>query len=352
MITIIATIIVISLIVIVHEFGHFAMAKLGGVGVEKFSIGFPPTIVKKRIGETVYAIGAIPFGGYVKLSGENPEGDKVERRPHDLLAKPIWVRALIMLAGPLMNFVLAFVLFWAVLAFHGSGDVSEDAVVGAVMIDSPADSAGLTARDRIVSLDGTPIESWNEMAEYVHARAGEPIHLDIARGDSEFVVTVVPAAREVTTDTGVISIGLIGIQPDITFTPKGIFAALPGSFSMMGEILIAMGDFVVKIFSTGIQKGDVGGPVLIAKMAGMSAQAGWASFLFFIAALSLNLGLLNLLPFPVLDGGQLTFLAIEAVRRKPLSFKVRMAVQQVGMIIILALMVYVTFNDVSLIFGK
>jgi regulator of sigma E protease len=352
MITFIATIIVISVLVFVHEFGHFAMAKLGGVRVEKFSIGFPPTLFKRKIGETIYAIGAIPFGGYVKLAGENSEKDGGEPKPHDLNAKPIWIRASIMAAGPFMNIVFALFLFWVVLAFHGIGEVSGEPIVGGVVIDSPADSAGIIALDRMISLDGEPIDSWGDMADYVHARAGETLDFGIVREDSEFVLAVVPVMHEVSTETGLASIGLVGIQPNIEFVAAGILAAVPGSFTMMWEILAMMGDFIGRLFSTGIQKGDIGGPLLIAKMAGMSAQAGWASFLFFMAALSINLGLMNLLPFPVLDGGQLAFLAVEAIRRKPLSLKVRLAIQQVGMILILALMVYVTFNDVSLIFGN
>ncbi|MCK5833008.1 RIP metalloprotease RseP [bacterium] len=352
MITLLSTIIVISVIVFVHEFGHFAMSKLGGVRVEKFSIGFPPTLLKKTIGETVYAIGAIPFGGYVKLAGENAERADKPPLPHELSARPKWIRASIMIAGPFMNFVLAIFLFWAVIAFHGMGDVSSNAVIGGVIEGTPADSAGVIASDSIVSIDGIAIASWDQLAEYVHNKPNERIVFSLSRADEIITLPIVPAEQEFSTDSGAIKIGLIGIQPNIDFTPMGALRAVPASFALMGDVFVSMASFFKKIFTSGVSKGDIGGPILIAKMAGASAKSGWASFLFFLAALSVNLGLLNLLPLPALDGGQLLLVAIEAITRKPLSFKIRIAIQQIGFLLILALMIYVTFNDITTLFGK
>lgn len=349
MITIFATIIVLSVIVFVHEMGHFLMAKLGGVKVERFSIGFPPTILKKKFGETEYAIGAIPFGGYVKMAGEYRE-EETEPEPGELESKSVGIRAAIMAAGPAMNVILAVVLFWAVLAFHGMGEVSNKTLVGGVMEDAPADSAGVEAGDSIALVDGTSFADWQGLSTFVHDRPEEKLAFTLVRGDEIFTREITPRPREFDTDSGTIRVGLIGIQPEVSFEAAGPLAAIPASFGMFGEVLRAMKQFIAKLFGPGLDKGDLGGPVMIGKLAGASARSGWAPFLFFMAALSINLAILNLLPFPALDGGHLAFLAVEAIRRKPLSLKVRMALQQIGIILILALMVYVTVSDISTLF--
>jgi regulator of sigma E protease len=351
MITILSTVFVLGAIIFIHEFGHFITAKKSGVLVERFSMGFPPTILKKKIGETEYAIGAIPFGGYVKLKGENPEERNSEPSPRDLNGKPIWVRAIIMAAGSVMNLLLAIFLFWVVLAFHGAGEMSEAPVIGLVVQNSPADSAGLKVNDTILSISSTPVANWEDMATLVHSRGGKKLDFRIKR-DSAFTVSIIPQIHEVQGDSSKIKIGLIGVQPLVTFVPQGPFKAVGGAFGLFGEMIKAMGLFFKKAFGPGLEKGDVGGPILIAKMAGTTAQAGWAAFLFFIAALSINLGVINLFPIPVLDGGHLLFLAIEAVRKKPVSVKVRLAFQQAGMLVILLLMIYVTVNDVFFVFVK
>jgi len=352
MITFLATIIVISVIVLVHELGHFMLAKSCGVLVEKFSIGFPPTLFKKKVGETEYAIGAIPFGGYVKMSGETPREDNAEPSNKEFRAKPIHSRALILAAGSIMNLILGILLFWAVLAFHGTGELSPDPIIGDVMKDSPADSAGLSKGDRIISIDSVSISDWEGMASKVHSMPGKKALFTIERRDSTFIAAIIPTPTEIKSDSGSDTIGLVGIRPVVNFVPRGVFRAVPGSLVLFGDILGAMAQFVVKIFSGGIRRGDIGGPVMIAKMAGTTAQSGWAAFLFFLAALSVNLGVLNLFPFPVLDGGQLVYLAIEAIRKKPMSLRVKLIVQQIGFLLLLLLMIYITISDIFFVFGK
>lgn len=346
MTTIIATIIVLGTLIFLHELGHFLAAKLMGVKVEKFSIGFPPTIVSKKIRDTEYALGAIPVGGYVRMAGENPDDEDYVPSEGDLPAKSIGARALIISAGSLMNFFLAFLLFWTVIAFHGMGEISDAPVVGGVIANAPADSAGLIAGDSVISVGSIAIFSWDQMSDIVHPRAEIETEFAIARGDSIFTISITPAPHKVNTDTGEINIGLIGIQPGIRYEPMGVLKAIPGSFVMFGDIFESIGAFLRKVFSSGLDEGDVGGPVLIAKLAGISAKAGWAALLFFMAALSINLAILNLLPFPVLDGGHLVYLVIEAIRKKPISIKAKLIAQQVGFIILFALMIYVTVNDI------
>jgi len=349
--TIIATIILLGPIIFFHELGHFLAAKLSGVTVEKFSLGFPPTIISKRIGETEYALGAIPFGGYVRMRGEIPGNQEYQPSQGDLSSKSIPVRAIILAAGSIMNFVLAIFLFWAVLAFHGTTEASQAATVGSVIPESPADSAGLVEGDSVVQISGMLVSNWDEMAEIVHPSHGKMLNFEIMRGDSAIIIGITPASHTVATDTGLITVGLIGIGPAAINRPMGVFAAVPGAFIMLGNVFGAMWQFAGKAFETGLEPGDVGGPVLISKMAGISARLGWATFIFFMAALSVNLGILNLLPFPVLDGGHLLFLCIEGIRRRPVSIKIRLAAQQIGFLIIVAFMIYITFNDFFVIFG-
>lgn len=351
MTTILATVIVLGTLVFIHELGHFLAAKFFGVKVEKFSIGFPPTILSKKVGETEYAIGAIPVGGYVRLAGENPMEEGYEPSDRDLPAKSIGARVVIISAGSLMNIVLAFVLFWTVLAFHGMGEISESPVVGGVFQDAPADSAGLMPGDSILSVAGVDVSHWSEMSKLVHPRVSQKTEFALVRDDSAFTVVITPAPTTARTDSGEIAIGLIGIQPGIRYRAMGVFNAIPASFAMFGEIFASIGMFFDRLFSSGLEKGDVGGPVLIAKMAGMSARAGWAALLFFMAALSINLAILNLLPFPVLDGGHLVYIAIEAIRKKPVSIKAKLVAQQIGFLILFALMIYVTVNDIFFVAG-
>jgi len=349
-VTILATIVVLGPIVFIHELGHFLAAKFSGVKVHRFSLGFPPTIFKKKVGETEYALGAIFFGGYVKMEGENPQ-EETEPSPRSLNSKPIGIRAIIMAAGSFMNIIFAIFLLWFIIAFHGMGEVSELPVIGQVVEDSPADSAGLMDNDMVLSIDGQRVSRWEDMSDIVHVNAGKKMQFEIERGDSVFVSSIVPAMQQVQTDTGMANYGLIGIAPSVQYQASGVFRAVPETFVLMGDIIKSVGLFVKKIFTSGLNKSDVGGPVMIAAMAGASARAGWAALLFFMAALSINLGILNLFPFPVLDGGHLVFLLIEAIRKKPLSIKVRLIAQQIGVLFILALMVYVTINDLFTVFG-
>jgi len=351
MITILATIIILGTLILVHELGHFVAAKLCGVRVEKFSLGFPPTLLSKKFGETEYGIGAIPFGGYIRMTGDGSNGEVGEPQIGDLHSKSRCARAFIVSAGSLMNLLLAVVIFWVIIAFHGLGEVSKSAVIGGVVMDSPADSAGLVTGDSIIAINNETIAGWDEMASMVHPRTGLNTEFRVARDDSIFIIAITPGGHVVAAADGEKEIGLIGIQPSVFYKPAGVLKAVPGAFALFGEIFLSIGDFIEKIIDSGIQRGDIGGPVLIAKMAGVSARAGWAAFLFFMAALSINLGILNMLPFPVLDGGHLVYLGIEAIRRKPLSLKAKLVAQQIGVLILLALMFYVTVNDIFFVLG-
>ena len=352
LVTILATIFVLGILVFIHELGHFLAAKMVGIRVERFSIGFPPRLFGKKIGDTDYCISAIPFGGYVKMSGmidESMDKEAIKGEPWEFQSKPLPQKMLTIFAGPLMNVVLAIILFTGLVFYHGVGEVTGNRI-GEVLEDYPAAEAGIVAGDQIVSIDGKSIETWEEMTELIHGLPDQKISLEWNHDGEIKSATVHSRVEKAPIDGDIKEVGLIGISPEVTMKKIGLFAAFEHGFER--SVYFTRLVFVsLKMLVTGQESlKSIGGPVVIAKLAGDSARSGFDSLLFFMAFLSLNLAILNILPIPALDGGHLLFLIIEGVIRRPLSVKTRMVVQQVGMVLLLALMVIVVFNDVKNVF--
>ena len=346
MIVVIPAIIVLGIIVFVHELGHFTVAKIFGVGVEKFSIGYPPTMVSKKIGETEYCIGWIPFGGYVKLVGEEPGAETIDSSKSFAQKHPL-IRIAVLVAGPLMNIVLGIFLLWLVFAFVGESVPHFDTPrIGSVIPGMPADEAGILPQDLIISIDGDSVEDWDEMAGLIHRRPNQPVIIVVQRGDSIFEVRCSPQARNIETENGDTVWGMIGIVPTTEQHYIGPVAAIWRSVGASIGIVSAVLSFIWKLLVGSASLSEVGGPVMIAQMAGDSARMGIWQFLIFIAALSINLAVLNLFPIPILDGGQILFTAIEGVRGRKISEKVMAAIQQASIAFLLALMLLVTIKDV------
>ena len=351
MTTLLATIFVLGLLVFVHELGHFLAAKRAGVRVERFSLGFPPKLIGKKIGETEYMISWLPLGGYVKLAGESLDEEE-SNQPYSLQAKPAWVKAIIFAAGPLMNFLTAFLLLWGV--FYVSGDVEIDKskiVIGTVAPGSRAEQAGIKPGDVILSLNGERIGRFDSLAEKVYSMPGAPVEVVWASGNDTIQKTLVTMKEESYNEKGEkIFIGRIGIQQAFTRKPVGFLTAGERAgittVAFTGQVV----RFVKGLFTREFSLKSVGGPVFISKIAGQEASRGFSSLLFLTALLSVNLALLNLFPIPALDGGHLLFLAIEGVIRRPISLKVRALVTQVGFGLLLLLIVFVTYNDVMRLF--
>ena len=351
MTTLLATLFVLGLLVFVHELGHFLAAKKAGVRVERFSLGFPPKMIGKKIGETEYMISWLPLGGYVKLAGESPEEEE-SRQPYSLQAKPAWVKAIIFAAGPLMNFLLAFVLLWGI--FFVSGDVEIDRtqiVIGTVQKDSPAEKAGLKPGDVIVSFNGERLTRFDSMALKIYSLPGERVKLVWVSGNDTLRKTLVTMKEESFSEKGdKIFIGRIGIQQAFLRKPVGFFTAGERAgittVAFTGQVV----RFVRGLFTREFTLKSMGGPVFISKIAGQEARRGFSNLLFFTALLSVNLALLNLFPIPALDGGHLLLLAVEGIIRRPISIKVRGIVTQIGFGLLLLLIVFVTYNDVMRLF--
>ncbi len=340
---VIPLIFVLGVLVFFHELGHFIFAKLSGIRVERFSLGFPPRLVGKKIGDTDYCISAIPFGGYVKMSGmidESLDKDGIKGEPYEFMSKPLSVRAMVIAAGPLFNILLTVIIFAFSVFFQGIPE-PVGPVVDKVSENMPAARAGLKSGDVITRIDSQPIKSWDDLTRIIHNHAREPLQIEWTRQGETFSATITPE-HEQSRD-----IGMIGIRPKTKTVPAGVFKSIQLGFVNTWNLTKMMFRAFGLLFSGEVSaKEGLAGPIRIAQMAGESARGGMGNLLIFTALISLNLGILNLLPIPVLDGGHLLLLGTEAVMRRPLSVKVRMIIQQIGMVVILALMLFVIINDV------
>lgn len=348
MTTIIATIVVLGILVFVHEFGHFLLAKLLGVRVDAFSLGFPPKLVSKKIGETEYRLSVVPLGGYVKLFGENPEEEVPPGLEHrSFTHHPLWHRALIVLAGP--GFNLLFCILALFLLFSVSGIPYVTTLVGEVKPDSPAALAGLQPGDRILNVDGTKVERWDELSTLIRQHGERPLTLTVKRGDEVAERQLTPKRMQATNIFGQqVSAVLIGIGSanDLVSEEVGVVTALGEGVSYTYRVVVLTVVSIYKLVIREIPVNTLGGPILIAQVAGQQAEMGVSYLLHFMAILSVNLALLNLLPIPILDGGYMVFILWEAIRGKPLAVKHREVAQAMGLMLILALMVLVFYQDV------
>lgn len=341
--------IVLGVLVFVHEFGHFLLAKLMGVGVEKFSLGFGPRIVSKKIGMTEYMISAIPLGGYVKMVGESPQKELNDSLlPLSFSHKGLFTRSLIVLAGPVFNLLLSVAIFF--VFFQVSGLPIMKPEVGEVQEEMPAHVAGIRPGDRVVSIDGKPVTRWEEMADLIQQSSGRPLNIEILRDNSTVLVKVAPKLLSSQNLFGEqVEKYVIGITASGAITVRQLnpFQSATQGLLQTWQIAKLTVLAIGKIITGTISAKNLGGPIMIAQLAGQQAEAGIINLIFFIALLSVNLGIINLLPIPVLDGGHLLFFLIEAVIRRPLNHKMREVAQQIGIFILILLMIFVFYNDIA-----
>lgn len=348
MTSIVSAIIVLGILIFVHELGHFIFAKLFGVGVEKFSLGFGPKLIGKKIGDTEYLLSAFPLGGYVKMVGEGGEGEIPEEEKARSFAEKSPLRRIgIVVAGPGFNLIFAWFLFIVIFMV---GVPSATTKVGEVVKDKPAARAGMAAGDVVTAVNGKKVARWEEMAAEISATKGQALDIEIKRGAVTKTFRIVPETR-----TGKNLLGESVTSPVIGVVAAGetvidryppIEAFSRGSAQTWTVIeLTALS--LVKIVERAIPLDTIGGPIMIAKMAGQQAEAGGVSFLAFMALLSVNLGVLNLLPIPILDGGHLIFYLWELIFRKPVSMRAREIAQQVGLALLIGLMVLAFYNDIA-----
>jgi len=349
---VISAIIVLGILVFVHEFGHFLLAKKLGVGVLTFSLGFGPKLLGRKKGETLYQVAAFPLGGFVKLIGESPEDEvNEEDRPRSFSAQPIWKRALIVAAGPCFNLFFAAFLFSCINLF---GITYLAPRIGGITPGFPAEKAGLQKGDVVLSIDGESISRWEDLPKIINDSKGKELLVKLKRNGEILDVKVVPEPMKDKNLFGEeIQTFKIGIEsPKETITekvgpPKAVALGLTQTWQTIELTVIS----VVKLIQRVIPAKTIGGPILIAQLAGEQARRGLSSFVIFMAILSINLGVINFFPIPILDGGHFLFLGLEAVFRKPLSLKKIEIAQQIGLILIILLMIFAFYNDLIRLFS-
>lgn len=351
-------VVLLGILIFVHELGHFIFAKSLGIKVLKFSLGFGPKLIGKKYGETEYLLSAFPLGGYVKMLGQSdtPEEEEViseEEKHRAYNFQPIWKRFCVVFSGPFFNLCFAVLIFFLVFL---NGVPYMLAEVGAITPDSPAAKQGIMQGDRVIEVDGKRIVRWDEMTEIIHSQPGKEMTVTIDRGGSVLALTMKPEKKVVKNLFGEDKeVGLIGIAPSgkTAIRNEGIAGAAELAFTRTWDISVLTLVSMVKLIQQIIPADTIGGPIMIFQMAGQQASQGAMSFFTFMAVISINLGVLNLLPIPVLDGGHILFMGIEAIRRKPLSDKVIIISQKVGLVLLLGLMAFAFYNDiVRIITGK
>ncbi len=387
MITLLAVIFVLGILVFVHELGHFFAARSVGVRVERFSLGFPPRLVTfiptdkgwifrlffysrneggklewgpvlekmlkkipRKATETEYSIALVPLGGYVKMAGTIDESmdDEISGAPDELTSKTRLQQAWVMSAGVIMNMILAVLVYAAVSWSEGAVvPVNDEPVVGIVSEGLPADSIGIQPGDRIVQIGSEEVLSWSQMTSLVHAHPGDTISISWNRGDSLLTASVVPVVAKDVCDCRIIELGLIGIAPVVEEKKIGPFAALNNGLAVTGSNVSKIYNSVCALVTGHAPFSDLGGPILIAQLAGKSARAGFLSLLIFTAFISINLAFVNILPIPGLDGGHLLIITLEGIARRNFSVKARIRIQQIGMAFLMLLILSVLYNDIA-----
>lgn len=336
LVTVLATVFVFGLLVLVHELGHFMTAKLVGMRVDEFAIGFGPKIVGIQKGETLYSIRAIPLGGFNKIAGMDPDEEKDERA---YTAKPIWARMLVIVAGSFMNLLLPVLLFFGIYLSVGINTPSNEPVLGEVIADKAAAQAGLQQGDRIISIDGKAIGSWKDFVTIVQVSDGKILRVEYEREGARETASLIPAYDEQSKRA------VIGVLSGYDTYQPGVFEAVGLAFQNTWRVTVAMVDGLLQMAS-GRMAAEIAGPIGVAHMAGEVAQLGLVPLLQFAAFLSINLGIINMLPIPALDGGHFVTLLVEGVRGKPLNAQVMQRAQIIGFMLLLALMVFATSKDI------
>lgn len=349
MLTILAAIFVFGVLVTVHEFGHFITAKLTGMRVDEFAIGFGPIIYQNKEGETLYTLRAIPLGGFNRIAGMDPseleegEEDDAPMDPNDPRGfnnKPIWARMLVIVAGATMNFILPIFIFSGVFMAKGLDMPLTEPVIGRTIDFMAADNAGLKSGDKILTINGNPIKQWTDVQVELKKNGLNEATVVVERAGTQKTFKMMPEFNKEMNKP------MIGISPMVEHKDLGPVEAIGNAFKyewfVISTMLIGLYNLV-----TGGGSADLSGPIGVAKMAGEVASIGIVPLLNFMAFLSINLGIINLLPLPALDGGHFILLILEAVRRKPLGPKAMQRIQATGVAMILLLTLFSTFKDLT-----
>ena len=389
MTTLLSFILLLGILVTIHELGHFFAARSVGVYVEKFSIGMPPRIfmitsvdngflfrfffyrrkegvlkwqpiyeklIKKnnRTGtKTEYVVALLPLGGYVKMAGMLDESmdSTLKDEENEFMSKSLWAKVWILSAGVLMNTLLAFFIFSSIAFFQGIPEYSKEPIVSKVQDEMPAKKIGILPGDRIVKIDDSYISSWKDMTSIIHANPQKELNIEVDRAGNNEQYKVLTTFTLIPNKGKIDTIGIIGISPQFFYEKPTLiessFVGLDRTIASFNLIISSIG----MLFSGSASVSDLGGPIMIAQLAGQTAEAGLVPFFTFMALLSVNLAFLNILPIPGLDGGHIFIHLIEGIIGRPLTINTRMVIQQIGMAFLLVLMFTVIFSDITRLFN-
>ncbi len=327
MITAIAAILMFCILIFIHEFGHFAAAKACGVRVNKFALGMGPAFLKKQKGETEYSLRVFPIGGFCEMEGEDEESED----PRAFSNKKSWQKAVILVAGPAMNFLLALLLMIFLTYQMGTATTTLDVIIDG----SPAQEAGLLTGDELVSVNGHPVEEWTDLTAYINASETEEQTIVVRRGGEE--ITIVSGTYE---EGGR---RMIGVQPAFEKDLAGAFVQGPRATWNLTRDMYGV---LKQLFTGGVSAKELSGPVGIVYIVNQTVKTGLLNMIYLMALISLNLGIMNLLPFPALDGGRFVFVAIRKLTGKRVTDEMEAKVNIAGFLVLIALMLYVTWNDI------
>lgn len=330
---IVNTIIILCVLIFVHELGHFAAAKSLKVKVNEFALGMGPAFLRKQRGETVYSLRVFPIGGFCAMEGEDEDTGDLR----SFQKKPAGIKAIILAAGSLMNVALAIFIMSAIIFYAGTSSNLETTEIRTVGKDSPAQIAGIIPGDKIAAVDGVRISNWEDIIREISGNENDTIKIEITRGNETLTLLASPA----TADDGR---RIIGISPPVKRNPfSAIAMGTKASYNMLTNMVSVLG----QLFTGNIPASELTGPVGIAYLVDDTAKSGLRPVLILVALISLNLAIVNLLPFPALDGGRLLFLVIRKIAGRRISDIVEAKIHLVGMVLLFALMIYVTWNDIG-----
>ena len=354
--------IVIGLPVFLHELGHYLAARSVGIKVEKFYIGFNlfGLGLKKKIKETEYGIGLFPLGGYVKVAGildESLDAQNSKKEDYEFRSKNTFQKIWFLSAGVLMNFILSSIIFTFFMFNDGYAEPIDIPIVNKIekeipsidgeMVLSPAYKIGLMKGDEILSINGNNINTWTDMTEIIRNNPNSSLYISWSREGVIYNDTIIPNSVKQFVDGKIINVGMIGIQQNFNTIYPSFFTSIFKGFEQTTIILSEIGYSLKALFTGSVSMGDFFGPLYLVKVAGEAAQSSLKSLFILTAMISVNLGLINILPIPGLDGGHVFIALIEGVTRRELPVKVKYAIQFTGFLIIMSLFVLVLYNDIN-----
>ena len=352
--TIISFLFVIGVLVFVHELGHFLAAKSVGVRVEKFYLGFNFWGLgwKTNYKGTEYGIGLFPMGGYVKVAGMIDESMDVESTgaPDEFKSKTMLEKIWIMSAGVIMNFLLAIFIFSHLTYYNGIDDPDPRAIIGNVYPEFPADSLGLETGDEILSIDNIPISNWETMTKQIQSKPNQQIKINWLRDGIESHGYLISKSNPQLIKDELIEMGMIGIMPLLNHRKASFLESISLGVSQTANVLSLTARSLFALAKGNVSMKEMGGPLMIAKIAGETATVGFSALLGLMAFISINLGFINILPIPGLDGGHVVIALIEGLIRREIPLKIKMGIQQIGILLLLLLFITIMINDVQRLF--